>query len=68
MSVEGLIRKGGLLKHGDITAIAREAGQSVQHVSRVLRGERPANPRLQRAIARMTAKRTAEQLATQSAA
>lgn len=67
MDVAGLVRKPGLLKHGDITAIAREAGQSVQHVSQVLRGYRPANPRLQRAIARMTAKRTAELYAESAA-
>lgn len=67
MDDEGSARKDAL-RHGDVTAIARQTGLSVQHVSECVKGRRVPSARLRRAIDRLTAKRLAEQLATETAA
>lgn len=62
MADNGSARKDVLL-HGDLTAIARQAGRSVQHVAECVKGNRKPSARLRRAIERRIAKRLAEQLA-----
>lgn len=47
------------LKHGTLSKIARRFGVSVQHVSLIVKGERPGRPNLMAAIEREIQKQRA---------
>ena len=50
----------GSLKRGDVAAIARRLGLSINHVSLVAKGERVGSDRLTREIERLRARRARE--------